>query len=144
MKHEILRLHGLMMTLLFVGSCTYYVPSKLDASRMGDTLTVALAGPGAARWDPHQDSLVLECAGCSEESARQIEHFEDREEAQYDVANSQGLTLVLYTMGHRDTTLIPGSVPNAAPMPRPRLERHRYRTVTAPETTAEAKATAEA
>ncbi|HZK75931.1 MAG TPA: hypothetical protein VFD13_03400 [Candidatus Kapabacteria bacterium] len=139
------RLAAAALLLLF--GCTYYVPAKLDASRMGDTLTVTLAGPGAARWDPPQDSLIIECAGCSEEAARQVEHFEDRNEAQYDIANSEGLTLVLYSMGHRDTTLIPGTVPETASMPKPRLLRYHYRTVTAPaETTAgsEAKPATEA
>lgn len=126
--------------LLLVGGCTYYVPAKLAASRVGDTLSVALAGPGAARWEPQKDSLVIECAGCSEEAAREVEHFEERNEAQFDVANSEQLTLLLYSMGHVDTETMTGTVPETATT-KPRLLRHRYRpAATESAAAAEAKA----
>src|SRR5665213_3373006 len=92
-----------LTALLLVGGCTHYVPAKLVTSRVGDTLTVVLAGPGAARWEPLKDSLVIVCAGCSEEAAREVEHFEERHEAQFDVANSEQLTLILYSMSLVDT-----------------------------------------
>lgn len=146
MKYEKHTPHGLfaMMALLLIGGCTYYVPAKLDATRVGDTLTVALAGPGAARWDPQADSLVIECAGCSDEAARQAEHFEDGNEAQFDVANSESLRLIFYSMGHRDTTTIPGITAEAGTPPA-RLLRHRYRaeTVPAKPSAADVKAAAE-
>ena len=149
MKYEKLTRHGLfaMTALLLVAGCTYYVPAKLDANRAGDTLRVALAGPGAARWDPQQDSLVIECAGCSEEAARESELFEDRNEAQYDVTNSESLTLIFYSMGRCDTTTIPGTAAADASTPlRARLHRHRFHTETVPAepTPAEVKAAAEA
>ena len=126
--------------LLLVGGCTYYVPAKLAASRVGDTLSVALAGPGAARWEPQKDSLVIECAGCSEEAAREVEHFEERNEAQFDVANSEQLTLLLYSMGHVDTETMTRTAPETATT-KPRLLRHRYRpAATESAAAAEAKA----
>lgn len=144
MKHEMLTRHCLLATtaLLLVGGCTYYVPAKLDANRVGDTLRVALAGPGAARWDPQADSLIIECASCSEEAARQAEHFDYRNEAQYDVANSESLTLIFYSMGHRDTTTIPGTASETGTPPA-RLLRHRFRAEAEP-TQAEVKAASEA
>lgn len=131
---------GAMMALLLLGSCTYYVPAKLATSRVGDTLSVALAGPGAARWEPRKDSLVIECAGCSEEAAREVEHFADHDEAQFDVANSEQLTLLLYSMGHVDTVTIPGTTSETETTPKPRLLRHRYRPAAEPATEGEVKA----
>ncbi len=141
MKYELpVRSLLAIAALLLVGGCTYYVPAKLAASRVGDTLSVALAGPGAARWEPQKDSLVIECAGCSEEAAREVEHFEERNEAQFDVANSEQLTLLLYSMGHVDTETMTGTVPETATT-KPRLLRHRYRpAATESAAAAEAKA----
>jgi hypothetical protein len=143
--------------LLLVGGCTYYVPAKLEASRAGDILTVQLAGPGAARWDPRKDSLVLQCPGCMDETAQLVDHFLRKNEAQYDIASSEGLMLILYTMGHSDTTLLPGTAANAEVTSKPRFTPHHYHAAATPEPTpsevkaameakaaAEAKATADA
>jgi hypothetical protein len=115
--------------LLFLGSCTYYVPAQLATSRSGDTLSVALAGNGAARWDPEQDSLVFECAGCTDEPARKVEHFRDRRHTTYDLRNAQGVTLTLYSLGQEQTLTVPGIPPMAGTHPeQPELSsRHERR-----------------
>ncbi len=94
--------------------CTSYVPARLAVQREGDTLSIALAGPGAARWDPRKDSLVLECAGCAEGKSRMVEHFEDRDRAEYALSNNEAANVVLYSMGHRDSMFLAGTEPASA------------------------------
>ncbi len=143
-KIAVLSKFGFLLALV-LGGCTYYVPAKLETKRAGDMLTVALAGPGAARWDPRKDSLVIDCAGCTEEAARQVEHFADSNTAEYDIVNSQNLTLTLYTMGHRQVLALPGVAEATAVVGKPRLMRHRYHAVASESAGAvEARAAAEA
>ncbi len=146
MKHTIILIPGLLaaMALLLVAGCTYYVPATLDTSRVGDTLTVALDGPGAARWNPARDSLVLECPGCAKGTSMLVSHFRDRNEARYDVPSTQNLTLILYMMGHQNTTNLSGTATQAATAKPRFVPHHRAATAPATPTPAEIKAAAEA
>lgn len=101
-----------IIALGFLASCTYYVPAKLETERNGDTLTVALAGNGAARWDPQKDSVVIHCAECSTHDM--VEHFYDRNDAEYAIQNSTPLTLTFYSLGRSETINLPGT-PGDAP-----------------------------
>ncbi len=87
-----------------LASCTSYFPAKLAARRVGDTLYVALAGDGAARWDTEKDSLKVECRDCVPGSSVAVVHFERRDYARFEIAQAEGIKLTLYSMGH-DTVL---------------------------------------
>ena len=132
-----------MLALLVVSSaslssCTYYVPATLYMTRTGDTLSVALDPVGRARWDPRKDSLIVECQGCDPARSRVVEYFEDRNEAQFEIAHTQGLTLTLYSMGRKDTMVVvsgTGTAEAGAPTPTLRnLGTHRRHPATASET----------
>ena len=128
------RVTAFYLILLTIGciasSCTNYVPAKLFMSRSEDTLSVALDPAGGARWDPRRDSLVVSCNGCDPENSRIVEHFADRNDAAFEIANSHSVTLTLYTMGRVDTTiLVTGTGISSANEPLPKLHsiapRHR-------------------
>lgn len=116
--------------LLSVSSCTSYIPTKLQANRMADTLALALTGPGAARWEPAKDSLVIECPSC--DPTRVVENFANSTQADYEIPATESLTLLLYSMGTVDTVSLPGAASQAATTPKPRLLPRRYHAATAP------------
>ncbi len=116
--------------VLFVGGCTYYVPAKLETTRVGDTLTLSLSGPGSARWEPSSDSLVISCATCT--PSREVEYFANANAAQYDIPATEPLTLSLYSMGTLDTLTLPGTVSETDLTSKPRITPRRYHEATAP------------
>jgi hypothetical protein len=130
-----LLLSFLVVAAFSYSGCTYYVPAKLYAARADDTLSVALLPPGSARWDPRKDSLVVNCNGCDPAQTFVVEHFGVRNEADFEVDPTQEITLTLYSMGRKDTTItFPGIGTEAAGVtPRIRnMPRHRRVVVTEP------------
>ncbi|GEM_PF-2137606 len=124
--------------------CTYYIPAKLEASRTSDTLSVAIGGRGAHRWDPRRDSLIIDCPDCEIGGRQLVEHFDDRSAAQYLIPSAEGVKLTLYSLGHRDTLDLPGTGTAEEHPTMRRLATRHYRPVTAPvESNAEQKHTVE-
>lgn len=123
---------GFIVPLLFVMSgCTNSIPTKLETSRIADTLALGLTGPGAARWEPAKDSLVIVCPSC--EPGRVVEYFDNSDQVDYEIPATEPLTLVLYTMGTVDTILLPGTATEASTVPKPRMVPRRYHRAAAQE-----------
>lgn len=127
-----------------LASCTYNLPARLSATRMGDTIAVALDPNGAARWDPTYDSLIVVCQGCEQGKERIVERFERRNEAAYEIEPTQTVILHLYSRGREDTVItLSGTGTAEGGAPSPSLRRfpspHRSRSETAEQPTATPK-----
>ncbi|HEY3876928.1 MAG TPA: hypothetical protein VGM92_15795 [Candidatus Kapabacteria bacterium] len=132
LSHNVASVALVALGVTFFHACTYYIPATLEASRSNDTLTVALAGHGAARWDPQKDSLIIECESCASSASRIVEHFSREDEAQYAIDNTAPLTLTLYSLGHVETLKLAGTGTLATPAPEMRPlhihhNRHAFR-----------------